>query len=110
MGLLTRGLVLSSCLRGPVRGTSSSVRTVTFVGTADDDGLIRGNYTLSGGSCDSGGTGYLSPGESISTDRTEVALLKGNPGHGSARLFSNAKGGCDCIECQSATAIADISK
>jgi len=37
--------------------------TVTFVVTADDDGLIRGNYAVSGGSCDSSGAGYLSPWE-----------------------------------------------
>jgi hypothetical protein len=37
--------------------------TVSFVGTADNDGLIRGTYTVSGGPCDSSGTGYLSPWE-----------------------------------------------
>jgi hypothetical protein len=37
--------------------------TVAFVGTADPDGLIRGTYTVTGGSCESTGTGYLSPWE-----------------------------------------------
>jgi hypothetical protein len=36
--------------------------TMTFLGTADDDGLIRGSYTVSGGPCEAG-TGYLSPWE-----------------------------------------------
>jgi len=37
--------------------------TITFRGTADPDGLIRGNYTVSGGPCEPSGTGYLSPWE-----------------------------------------------
>ncbi len=37
--------------------------TIAFVGTADSDGLIRGAYTVTGGSCESAGTGYLSPWE-----------------------------------------------
>lgn len=37
--------------------------TVSFVGTADDDGLIRGGYTVSDGPCEPSGTGYLSPWE-----------------------------------------------
>lgn len=37
--------------------------TIAFVGTADPDGLIRGTYTVTGGSCESTGTGYLSPWE-----------------------------------------------
>ena len=37
--------------------------TITFLGTADSDGLIRGNYTASGGACELTGTGYLSPWE-----------------------------------------------
>jgi len=37
--------------------------TIAFVGTADPDGLIRGTYTVTGSSCDSTGTGYLSPWE-----------------------------------------------
>ena len=38
---------------------------IAFVGTAgpDEGGLIRGTYTVTGGSCDSTGTGYLSPWE-----------------------------------------------
>jgi len=37
--------------------------TIAFVGTADPDGLIRGTYKVTGGSCESTGTGYLSPWE-----------------------------------------------
>ena len=37
--------------------------SLVFVGTADTDGLIRGTYTVTGGSCESTGTGYLSPWE-----------------------------------------------
>lgn len=37
--------------------------TITFLGTAEDGGLIRGSYTASGGSCEPSGTGYLSPWE-----------------------------------------------
>lgn len=37
--------------------------TIAFVGTADSDGLIRGAYTVTGGPCESAGTGYLSPWE-----------------------------------------------
>ncbi len=37
--------------------------TITFLGTADEDGLIRGKYTASGGPCEPTGTGYLSPWE-----------------------------------------------
>jgi hypothetical protein len=37
--------------------------TITFLGTADPDGLIRGSYTVSGGPCEATGTGYLSPWE-----------------------------------------------
>ena len=36
---------------------------VVFLGTADGDGLIRGNYTLTGSTCEPTGTGYLSPWE-----------------------------------------------
>ncbi|HTS55943.1 MAG TPA: hypothetical protein VMH03_00255 [Terriglobales bacterium] len=32
--------------------------TFSFLGTADPDGLIRGNYTASGSPCDLTGTGY----------------------------------------------------
>ena len=39
--------------------------TIAFVGTAgpDEGGLIEGTYTVTGGSCESTGTGYLSPWE-----------------------------------------------
>ena len=39
--------------------------TIAFVGTAgpDQGGLIEGTYTVTGGSCESTGTGYLSPWE-----------------------------------------------
>jgi hypothetical protein len=37
--------------------------TISFIGKADQGGLIRGSYTVSGGSCESAGTGYLSPWE-----------------------------------------------
>ena len=39
--------------------------TIAFLGTAgpDQGGLIEGTYTVTGGSCDSTGTGYLSPWE-----------------------------------------------
>jgi len=39
--------------------------TIAFVGAAgpDQGGLIAGTYTITGGSCDSTGTGYLSPWE-----------------------------------------------
>jgi hypothetical protein len=39
--------------------------TIAFAGTAgpDEGGLIRGTYTVTGGSCESTGTGYLSPWE-----------------------------------------------
>jgi len=39
--------------------------TIAFVGTAgpDQGGLIVGTYTVTGGSCESTGTGYLSPWE-----------------------------------------------
>ena len=36
---------------------------VVFLGTAKGDGLIRGNYTLVGSTCEPTGTGYLSPWE-----------------------------------------------
>jgi hypothetical protein len=36
---------------------------ITFLGMAKGDGLIRGNYTVAGGTCESTGTGYLSPWE-----------------------------------------------
>ena len=36
---------------------------VTFLGTADEDGLLRGSYKASGGPCDASGTGYLSSWE-----------------------------------------------
>jgi hypothetical protein len=35
--------------------------TISFVGTADPDGLIRGSYTVSGSSCAPTGTFFLSP-------------------------------------------------
>jgi len=39
--------------------------TIAFVGAAgpDEGGLIRGTYTVTGGTCESTGTGYLSPWE-----------------------------------------------
>ena len=39
--------------------------TIAFVGTdgPDEGGLIEGTYTVTGGSCESTGTGYLSPWE-----------------------------------------------
>jgi hypothetical protein len=39
--------------------------TIAFVGSAgpDEGGLIEGTYTVTGGSCESTGTGYLSPWE-----------------------------------------------
>jgi hypothetical protein len=36
---------------------------IAFLGTADHGGLIEGNYTMAGGTCDPKGTGYLSPWE-----------------------------------------------
>lgn len=36
---------------------------VVFVGADNGDGVIRGNYTLAGSSCEPAGTGYLSPWE-----------------------------------------------
>jgi len=36
---------------------------ISFVGTAEGDGLVRGNYTIAGGTCDPKGTAYLSPWE-----------------------------------------------
>jgi hypothetical protein len=36
---------------------------IVFLGTAKGDGLIRGNYTLVGSTCEPTGTGYLSPWE-----------------------------------------------
>jgi hypothetical protein len=35
--------------------------TISFVGTADPDGLIRGSYTVSGGTCTGNGKFFLSP-------------------------------------------------
>lgn len=37
--------------------------TMAFLGTMEPYGLIEGNYTVSGGACESAGTGYLSPWE-----------------------------------------------
>ncbi|MGA7929866.1 MAG: hypothetical protein WCA20_28210 [Candidatus Sulfotelmatobacter sp.] len=37
--------------------------TIAFLGTMEPYGLIEGNYTVSGGPCESTGTGYLSPWE-----------------------------------------------
>jgi hypothetical protein len=37
--------------------------TITFLGKAEDDGLIGGNFVATGTSCDTNGTGYLSPWE-----------------------------------------------
>ncbi|MGA9988246.1 MAG: hypothetical protein WBP69_10725 [Terriglobales bacterium] len=39
--------------------------TIAFVGAdgPDEGGLIEGTYTVTGGSCESTGTGYLSPWE-----------------------------------------------
>jgi hypothetical protein len=37
--------------------------TITFLGKAEDDGLIRGNFMATGTACDTNGTGYLSPWE-----------------------------------------------
>jgi hypothetical protein len=36
---------------------------ITFLGRDKGDGLFRGNYTVAGGTCESTGTGYLSPWE-----------------------------------------------
>jgi hypothetical protein len=36
---------------------------LTFLGTADGSGLIRGTYKVASGPCISAGTGYLSPWE-----------------------------------------------
>ena len=36
---------------------------IVFLGTAEGDGLIRGNYTLVGSTCEPTGTAYLSPWE-----------------------------------------------
>jgi hypothetical protein len=36
---------------------------IAFRGTADHGGLIQGNYTMAGGTCDPKGKGYLSPWE-----------------------------------------------
>ena len=36
---------------------------IVLVGKAKGDGLIRGNYTLAGSTCEPAGTGYLSPWE-----------------------------------------------
>jgi hypothetical protein len=44
-------------------GIKTDNGTITFLGTAAPDGLIRGNYTVSGGPCELSGTGYLSPWE-----------------------------------------------
>jgi len=41
----------------------TSKGTITFLGTAGDDGLIRGNFVATGTACDTNGTGYLSPRE-----------------------------------------------
>jgi hypothetical protein len=52
-----------------ILGTSVALKiptnngTIAFVGTADPDGLIRGTYTVTGGSCESTGVGYLSAWE-----------------------------------------------
>jgi hypothetical protein len=37
--------------------------TITFLGKAEDDGLIRGNFMATGTACGTSGTGYLSPWE-----------------------------------------------
>jgi hypothetical protein len=42
---------------------NTDIANITFLGTADPDGLIRGKYTASIGSCELAGTGYLSPWE-----------------------------------------------
>ena len=36
---------------------------IVFVGVDKGDGVIRGNYTLGGSTCEPSGTGYLSPWE-----------------------------------------------
>lgn len=36
---------------------------ISFLGTADHGGLVEGDYTIAGGTCDPKGTGYLSPWE-----------------------------------------------
>jgi len=52
-----------------IRGTfvdlemKTDTATITFLGTADPDGLIRGSYTANGGPCEVTGTAYLSPWE-----------------------------------------------
>lgn len=52
-----------------VMGTAVSLKietdngVVNFLGTAEADGLVRGNYTVVGGTCEPTGTGYLSPWE-----------------------------------------------
>ena len=58
--------------RESYRGTSAArpvdlkiktdAATITFLGNADPDGLIRGSYRARGGSCDLTGTGNLSMG------------------------------------------------
>jgi hypothetical protein len=65
------GTVTSGTFPSPsfIMGTSVTLDivtdqgTITFLATADSDGLIRGNYTASGGPCEPTGTGYLSPWE-----------------------------------------------
>ncbi|MGH7866890.1 MAG: hypothetical protein ACREP9_04450 [Candidatus Dormibacteraceae bacterium] len=65
-GAITSGTFPSASF---IMGTSVALEiktddgTIAFLGTADPDGLIRGSYTVSGGSCESTGTGYLSPWE-----------------------------------------------
>ena len=54
-----------------VLGTSVALKiptdngTIAFVGSSGPDtgGLIEGTYTVTGGACESTGTGYLSPWE-----------------------------------------------
>ena len=65
-GTITSGTFPSASF---ILGTSVTLEietdngTIAFLATADSDGLISGNYTVSGGPCESTGTGYLSPWE-----------------------------------------------
>jgi hypothetical protein len=65
-GTITPGTFPSASF---IMGTSVNLEiktdngTMAFLGTADSDGLIKGNYIVSGSACESTGTGYLSPWE-----------------------------------------------
>jgi hypothetical protein len=65
-GTITSGTFpTSSFIMG--RSVNLEIKTsngrITFLGTAESDGLIRGNFTATGGDCELAGTGYLSPWE-----------------------------------------------